>query len=201
MGRMGWQAPRPKCRLLRTSGTVFPVRRPHADRRAGCDSAAAVPARPAAGSSAPRLARAAVGGAGGRGGRVRAVVRAAAAFLLWERAAAAGAVARARPVSAPDELHLVPLPCLREARLGGARRDRRLQRPRRAPSAEGGEGRAAGVDPALSLEAGAGRRARDRGAVRGARIRGDPRAAGAARNPRAGPPARGGRGGGGGTDT
>src|SRR2546427_3268109 len=110
MGRMGWQAPRPKWRLLRTSGTVFPVRRPHADRRARCDSAAAVPARPAARSSAPRLARAAVGGAGGRGGRGRAVGRAAAAFLFLGGAAAARAGARAGALSAPDEAYLLPLP-------------------------------------------------------------------------------------------
>src|SRR2546425_13157191 len=105
MGRMGWQAPRPKWRLLRTSGTVFPVRRPHADRRARCDSAAAVPARPAARSSAPRLARAAVGGAGGRGGGGRAVGGAGGAFLLWGGGAAAGGGVRARAGSAPAWAH------------------------------------------------------------------------------------------------
>src|SRR3989442_9006442 len=110
MGRMGWQAPRPKWRLLRTSGTVFPVRRPHADRRARCDSAAAVPARPAARSSAPRLARAAVGGAGGRGGGGGAVGCAACAFLFFGGGASARAGFRGRAPSSPYLVSPLTLP-------------------------------------------------------------------------------------------
>src|SRR5438876_8315970 len=55
-----------------------------------------------------------------------------------------------------------------------------------------GEGRAAGADPALPLEAGVGRRAGDRGALRGAGVRRDAGAAGAPREPGAAPPRRGG---------
>src|SRR5947199_393589 len=123
MGRMGWQAPRRQRRLLCASGTVLPVRRPHTGRRARCGGAAAVLAGPAARGAAPVVACPAVGSAGGRVGRQYAVVRAAAAFLLWGCAPAAGAAARARAVSAPDELHFVRRRRVRDARLGGACRD------------------------------------------------------------------------------
>src|SRR6266571_2548556 len=83
---------------------------------------------------------------------------------------------------------------VRQAGLGGARRDRRLQHARRAAAASGGEGRAAGPDPALSLEAGLGRGAGDRRSLRGAGVRRHARAARAARDPRAAA-AGGGRGG------
>src|SRR2546427_516752 len=61
-----------------------------------------------------------------------------------------------------------------------------------AAAAARGEGRAAGADPALPLEAGVGRRAGDRGALRGAGVRRDAGAARAPRDPGAAPPRRGG---------
>ena len=89
MGRVGRQAAARQRRLLRTSRAVLPARRPVAGGRPRCDWSADLPARPAARGRPARPTRAAVGRAGGRGRRERAVVCAAAPFLLWRRAAVA----------------------------------------------------------------------------------------------------------------
>src|SRR5438093_1032240 len=82
-------------------------------------------------------------------------------------------------VREPGEGHAVRLTRVRRAGLGGARGDGYLQYARRAAPPPRRQGRAAGTDPAWSLQGGAGRRAGDRGAVRRAGVRRDARAAGA----------------------
>src|SRR6266571_3845574 len=81
-----------------------------------------------------------VAGARRRGGHGVAVVRRAAPFLLWTRAAAARGVARAGALPPPHEPDVPRRAGVRQSGLGGARRHRRLQRARRAAAAPRGEG-------------------------------------------------------------
>ena len=80
--------------------------------------------------------------------------------------------------------------CLREARLGGARGDRRLQHARRAPRpARWGRASCSCLIPRCLSKQALGRRARDRGALRRARLRRDRGQLARPRDSRA-PPAR-----------
>src|SRR5437660_10902126 len=174
---MGWPAAAQSRGLLLAPRALLSVRRADDRRPLRHRSRARVSARAAPGRPLAPAAAGAMGGAGGDDPAHLAVVRRAARFLLWAARVVARAVAGAGTIPAIDELHLVARPGTGPARLGGARGDRRLQHPRGAARPEGGEGRAAGADPPLSLQAGARRRAGHRRALRRPGVRGDARPA------------------------
>src|SRR5437879_2013390 len=184
---MGWSAAAQSRGLLLSPGTLLSVRRADDRRPLRHGSRDRVSARAAPGRPLAPAAAGAVGGAGGDDAAHLAVVRRASRFILLAGRAVARAVVGAGTIPAIDELHLVARPGTGPARLGGARGDRRLQHPRGAARPEGGEGRAAGADPALPFQAGARWRARHRRAVRRPGVRRDAGTAGPARDPRAAP--------------
>src|SRR3989442_15024934 len=110
MGRMGRQAAPRKRRLLRTSRSVLPAWRADAGRRIRRGGGAGLPARPPARGPARPASHPALAGGRGGGRLLLAVVRGAAAFLLWWGGLSAGAAARAGAGFSGGEAHPLPRP-------------------------------------------------------------------------------------------